>query len=174
MQQNSTKLQLYDGSVPNVFIGADVWYWSVNLASNINFHSSCSHNVDQIIWLALCRHHDSTIWISNSAVIVLQQKSHCSHMRTRTWTFRRNNHQKTKRDKINILFPTNVTRQKALLAAIITCSPPLTHSGVSQIRHAAVRSYWGQPAQRMKQMKSFRRDVYNPVLTTVLRPPRRL
>lgn len=77
-------------------------------------------------------------------------------------------------NQINMLLPTNVTRQKALLAVIITRSPALTHSGVSQIRHAALRRYWGQPAQRMKQMKSFRRDVYNPVLLTVLRPPRRL
>lgn len=38
----------------------------------------------------------------------------------------------------------------------------------------SVRRYWGQPAQRMKQMKSFRWDAHNPVLTTVVRPPRRL
>lgn len=127
------------------------------LASN-NFYWSCSQNVDQIM--------TRTVDIVTPQ-INLNHRRHCSPAE------KPHAHQALNPPQKQLTRPNNYSFLP-LLAVIISCSPALTHGGVSQIRHAAVRRYWGQLAHRMKQMKSFCWDVYNPVLTTILKPPRRL
>lgn len=84
-----------------------------------------------------------------------------------------------KRGQINTLFPTNVTSRNPCWLWWQVAVQPLTHSGaVSHIRHAAARGDIGdrQPAQRMKadEQLSAGCAACNPVLTTLVRPPRRL
>lgn len=143
----------------------------IPLTSNVNFHSSCSHNADHIIWVAPCGHHGCTTWTSTSAFIVLHQRSHCGHMHARTSTETAIENEtrpkkylvSLKRYQSKLLCGCDNNLQSSL-------NPPRSESHSPR----SVRRYWGQPAQRMKQMKSFRWDARNPVLTTVVRPPRRL
>ena len=143
-------------------------------ASNINFLPSWRQTAVQIIGLASRP--------SSSALIFVPQREKPPQPRPKSTNIekkKKERKEKTKRGQINTLFPTNVTSRNPCWLWWQVAVQPLTHSGaLSQIRHAAARGDIGdrQPAQRMKadEQLSAGCAACNPVLTTLVRPPRRL